>query len=163
VGDNYHVILNSSFCSMVCEIKPRRAAHLLAVGFAGGCCSAPTIVSLVVGVCIDVAVTNWAIFLPNLSLSIRSSFSFRFKAPGRLLRLFSVNFPGSFLSPKPLSSSPSTSPRLSRFVINFLFGRLRFKGFLCAFSIRFTKAECLIVRLSFLLLMKPSSMIAPSR
>jgi hypothetical protein len=44
-----------------------------------------------------------------------------------------------------------------------LFGRRRFKGFLCAFSIRETKAECLMVRLSRLELMNESEMTAPSR
>ena len=144
-------------------MKPRRAAHLLAVGFTGGCCFLSALPSIVPTLCVSVPVTNCAIFLPNLSLSMCANFSFRFRAPGRLFRLLWVNFPGSFFEPNPLSSSPSTSPRLSRVVTNFLFGRRRFRGFAWAFSIRFTKAECLIVLLSFLLLMKPSSMTAPSR
>ena len=51
----------------------------------------------------------------------------------------------------------------SNVVTNSLLGRRRFKGFLCALSIRFTNAECLMIRLSFLEFMKLSDIWAPSR
>jgi hypothetical protein len=48
------------------------------------------------------------------------------------------------------SSSPKTSPKLSRVVTSFLEGRRRFKGLACDFEIFEMKVECFIWRLSAL-------------
>lgn len=89
----------------------------------------------------------------NRSFSIISSLSFFFIAPGLLLRLFFCIFAWlSTTSPSPTASSRpgSASASDSRFATSLLFGRLRFWTFEEDFSILLTKAECFIVRLSFL-------------
>lgn len=94
-------------------------------------------------------------FALNLSISSFSSFSFFFIAPGLLFKLFfcilacplATTTPPSPVSP---SRPESASARESRFAASFLFGRRRFWTFEEDFSIFETKAECLIVRLSFL-------------
>jgi hypothetical protein len=159
--------LNSSFCSMVCVINPRNAAHLLLVELD---CDGTLSFCVVLVVGFDVScvlpATSCAIFSPNLSLSSLSSFSLRLVAPGRLFMDFCRIFPSS---DPPCPSSPIScksgraSANPSRVVASFLFGRLRFKGFLVAFSMRFTNAECFMTLLSFLEFMKLSDIWAPSR
>jgi hypothetical protein len=87
-------------------------------------------------------------------------------APGRLFMDFCLIFPASAPScPRSAISCKSgrASANPSKVVTNFLFGRRRFKGFLFAFSIRFTNAECLMTLLSLLEFMKLSDNSAPSR
>lgn len=104
-----------------------------------------------------------AMFFPNLSLSVLSSFSFRFIAPGLLFRLFILILP-SFSCPFTKSStSGNASASPSNVVLSFLFGRLRFRGLVCDFSIRERNAERLIEILSFFELMNESEITAPSR
>lgn len=93
-------------------------------------------------------------FALNLSLSIFSSFSFRFMAPGLLLRLFKF-FRRTVACPTSSSSFPPSSSKSgralaidSRLATSFLFGRLRFVDFADDFSILPTNEECLIERLS---------------
>ena len=92
-------------------------------------------------------------FALNLAISIFSSFSFLFVAPGLLFRLFlwifacpttTSPFSSSSSFPRPGSASASDS----RFATSFLFGRRRFWT-LGAFSILLTKEECFIANLSF--------------
>jgi hypothetical protein len=150
--EQVHFFTNSAFCSNVCDIKPLNAAHLFAV--AVFCASSPPACALPAASC--------AIFLPNLSLSILSNFSLLFVAPGLLFKLLCL----IFASPMTLSESLASgraSASDSSVVTSFLDGRRRLRGFLWAFSIRFTKAECLIRRLSCLEEMKPSEIMAPSR
>jgi hypothetical protein len=155
---------------MVCEMNPLNAAHLPLVAL--DCAR----VILLSAACVEFLVelvfpcvlpaANCAMFFPNLSLSIRSNFSLRFVAPGLLLIDFCLIIP--FAATLPPSSPRScksgrASANPSKVVTSFLLGRRRFKGFLCAFSIRFTKAECLMVRLSFLELINLSDISAPAR
>jgi hypothetical protein len=147
-----HFLTNSGFCSSVCEINPLKAAHLFEV--AVFCASSLAVPMLPAASC--------AIFFPNLSLSIFSSFSRLFVAPGLLFILLCR----IFASPTTLSTSTvsgKASASDSSVVISFLDGRRRLRGFLWAFSIRLTKEECLMSLLSAFVVMKPSSIIAPSR
>jgi hypothetical protein len=147
-----HFFTNSGFCSKVCDMNPLSAAHRFDV--ATFCASSPLSCALPAASC--------AIFFPNLSLSILSSFSLLFVAPGLLFKLLCLIFASPTIrSDSPASGRASVSD--SRVVTSFFDGRRRLRGFLCAFSILFTKAECLIRRLSCLEEMKPSSILAPSR
>ena len=81
-----------------------------------------------------------------------ASLSFRFIAPGRLLTLLCL----MIASPTVLSSflesgaSGKATARDSRLATNFFEGRRRFLGVALIFSMREMRAECLMVRLSFL-------------
>lgn len=81
-----HHLTNSGFCSIVWLINPLNASHLLAVG-AGAAVPASA-----AGAAAGTAVVNCAIFFPNLSLSIFSSFSLLFCAPGLVLTLLCLIF-----------------------------------------------------------------------
>ncbi|KAM3077558.1 hypothetical protein ACMFMG_006895 [Clarireedia jacksonii] len=111
-------------------MNPLKAAHLLDVAEAG--LSFPSLVAALAVLDSELP-TNCAMFLPNLSLSIASSFSLLFVAPGLLFILFCLILP---LSPLLILSKPSpsksgrASARLSNVVTNFLFGRLRLRGLL---------------------------------
>ena len=90
-------------------------------------------------------------FLLNRSFSKLASFSFRFLTPGRLFKLLCL----IFTSPTTISStlvggaSGKALARDSRVVTSFFEDRRRFLDAALGFSMRETKAECLIVRLSF--------------
>ena len=91
-------------------------------------------------------------FLLNRSFSMFASFSFRFIAPGRLFKLLCLMIApptvmSSFLE---CGASGKATARDSRLVTNFLEGRRRFFDVTLVFSMREMRAECLIVRLSFL-------------
>ncbi len=98
-----------------------------------------------------------AIFLANLSLSIRSSFSFRFIAPGLLFKLLCriLALAGSKTSSVPPSSGRAFASD-SRLATRFFEGLLRFLLLELGFSILETNVECLIIRLSFFVVVKPS-------
>lgn len=126
-----HVFANSGFCSTVLLTWFFNAAHRSAIAL-------PPVVA---AICTRLTL--------NLSLSILSSFSLLFIAPGLDLRLFLciLACPTTTSSPsKPGSASASDS----RLATNFLFGRRRLLVFAEDFSILETKAECLIFCLSFL-------------
>lgn len=133
-------------------MNPRNAAQRFDV--AAFWASSPSVCAVPAASC--------AMFLPNLSLSIFSNFSLLLVAPGLLFMLLCLIFALS-VTASAFPASGRASARDSRVVISFLDGRRRLRGFLCAFSMRLTKAECLIVRLSCLELMKPSPIMAPSR
>ena len=103
-----------------------------------------------------VLLANWARFLLNRSLSIFSSFSFFFSAPGLLFILFKLfrcilACPISISPSAPPSSRPGkASARDSSVATSFLLGRRRLVVFEDDFSIFDTKEECLIFCLSFL-------------
>lgn len=147
-----HFLTNSGFCSSVCDINPLKAAHLFEVAVL---CTSSLVVTML-------PATSCAIFFPNLSLSNFSSFSRLFVAPGLLFILLCRIFtsPTTF-STFPVSGKASASD--CSVVISFLEGRRRLRGFWWAFSMRLTKEECLMSLLSAFVLMKPSSIIAPSR
>ena len=63
----------------------------------------------------------------------------------------------------PSSRSPNASPKLSNVVTSFLDGRRRLRGLECDFSMRETKVECFMVRLSFLVLRKESDAMVLGR
>ena len=77
----HHFFTNSGFCSIVWLINPLNASHLLAVG--AGATAPASAAEAAAGP----AVVNCAMFFPNRSLSIFSSFSLLFCAPGLVLTL----------------------------------------------------------------------------
>lgn len=89
-------------------------------------------------------------FLLNLSFSIAINASFFFRAPGLLFKVLCLILASPIIvSPFRSSDKCGRAPASeSRFVINFLEGRLRFLDDGFDFSIREINAECLIVRLS---------------
>lgn len=181
----------AGFCSIVAEINPLSAAHLFVVTGCGAvvascvCVVCPCAVSTTIPCAAGTwpgtsfTVANCAKLLPNRSISVLTTFSFLFNAPGLVFKLLcltlpmascnlSIVFPLSSSSLISASISPSTSPKLSRFVFNFLEGRLL--RFLLIFplpgavlAMRLTKALCLMVRLSFFESMKESDTTLFSR
>ena len=91
-------------------------------------------------------------FLLNRSFSRFANFSFRFIAPGRLFRLLCLII-ASLTAMSPFfgfGASGRATARESRLVTNFFEGLRRFFGVALVFSMREMRAECLMVRLSFL-------------
>ena len=96
-----------------------------------------------------------AIFLLNLSFSRLINTSFFFIAPGRLFKLLCLIF-ASPITVAPFALvvvSGNASAKDSRVVTSFLDGRLRFLDGAFDFSMREMRAECLIMRLSFLVVL----------
>ena len=77
-------------------------------------------------------------------------------APGLVLTLVCLIFP-AFEGFSTISGR--LSPRDSKVVTSFLLGRRRLAVFFPVFWMRLTKAECLIIRLSFLVFEKPVSIV----
>jgi len=144
--------LNSGFWSIVCVIKLLNANHRLAVD------TSPSM-AVPIGWLDDPKPADiWARFFENRSLSSLSNFSFLFIAPGLCFRLLCFITATGFTStpgpPSPASGKAST--RECRFATSFFDGRRRLGFFLRDFSIFVTNVECLIKRLSFLLVLKSS-------
>lgn len=134
---------------MVCRTNPLIAAHLFPVSWFVS--NEDSALSFALLNCII-----WAMFLLNRSFSIVINVSFFFKAPGLLFKLLCLILASPIIVSQSLSSDASGKAPASdsRFVINFLEGRLRFldEGF--DFSIREINAECLIMRLSLFVVVK---------
>ena len=133
---------------MVCWMKPLREAHrsrfasLSPASRSVFWSSLPVLLGSIIS----------AMFLLNRSFSMFASLSFRFIAPGRLLRLLcrmtaSPTVLSSFLKS---GASGKATARDSRLATNFFEGRRRFFGVALLFSMREMRAECRMVRLSFL-------------
>lgn len=129
-----HFRANSGLTSIVFCTWLLRAAHL-------SCTPDPVVLP-----------ANCARFLLKRSISVFTSFSLRFVAPGLDFRLLRCIFacPTSTSPSAPSSSSPgNASASDSRFATSFLFGRRRFCVFAADFSILLTNDECFIFCLSF--------------
>ena len=100
-----------------------------------------------------------AMFLLNLSFSKLINASFFFIAPGRLLKLLCLILASPTTVVPSVSSvaSGNASAKDSRVVTSFLDGRLRFFEGPLDSSMRETRAECLIIRLSFFVVLNSSS------
>lgn len=103
-------------------------------------------------------------FLLNLSFSILINISF-FMAPGRLFKLLCLIFtsPTTVTPPEPLVVSGNASAKDWRVVTSFFDGRLLLLDGAFDFSMREMRAECLIVRLSFFVLLKNPSPLCSLR
>ena len=156
-GKNYRIhgfrFFNSGFVSSVCEMKPRRAAHRSLVE-GGALCPLDSMSSFPT-VPPELGAASCAMFFANRSLSLLSSLSFLFIAPGfdfMLFRLMMLTWSSGFdpAAPEPeVSSSGKASARASRVVTSFLFGRRRLVLVVDDFVILLMRCACLIRRLSF--------------
>ena len=138
-------------------MKLLNAAHLLPL--LPLCCNPPwsmAVLSLTTG-----KAAICAMFLLNLSFSMLTNASFVFIAPGRLFKLLGLIFasPTTFVSFESLAVSGNASAKDSRLVTSFFDGRLRFLTGAFDFSMREIKAECLIIRLSFLVELNSPSLL----
>ena len=102
-----------------------------------------------------------AMFLLNLSFSLWINASFFFIAPGLLFKLLCLIFISPIaVAPLALSVvSGNASAKDSRVVTSFLDGRLRFLDGALDFSMREMRAECLIIRLSFFVVVNNPSFL----
>jgi hypothetical protein len=132
--------------SIVFVIKFLNAAHRLDVGAPTAWLDGPKPAAI------------WAMFFANRSLSNWSSMVFLFITPGLCFRLICLITAACLASmpspPSPASGNASISE--SRLATSFFDGRRRLGLFLRDFSIFETNIECLIKRLSFLLVLKSS-------
>lgn len=143
-------------CSIVWDIKFLKAAHRLDAEPWSAALSVLSEGLLTPFVPISVISAR---FFKNLSRSILSTFSRRFTAPGRcfsVFRLITLTW-----TPTPSRSFSSEAGNASakewRLATSFFDGRLRLGGFSWDFSTRDINFECLIMRLSVLVVRKPSS------
>ncbi len=104
-------------------------------------------------------------FLLNLSFSILINISFFFMAPGRLFKLLCLIFtsPTTVMPLESLVVSGNASAKDWRVVTSFFDGRLLLLDGAFDFSMREMRAECLIMRLSFFVLLKNPSLLCSLR